>query len=274
MKIAISNIAWTAQDDEYMYKALKEEGVTGLEIAPTRIFEENPYECIDKAGEFAKDLKARFGLSIVSMQSIWYARSEKIWGSDLERRALIDYTKKAVLFAAAIGCKNLVFGCPKNRVKPEDGDLDVAVSFFKELGDFASAHGTVIAMEANPPIYNTNFLNTTAEAIDFIKLVNSDGFLLNLDYGTMIANEETIDCLKGNAHLIHHVHISEPGLKPIEDREGHRELLEFLMQNHYDGFVSIEMAKTNSCQDVLPILRYLSRMILGDGGGVSCHFPG
>lgn len=35
----------------------------------------------------------------------------------------------------------------------------------------------------------------------------------------MIYNQEDIDELVGNVGLINHVHISEPGLKPIESRK-------------------------------------------------------
>lgn len=56
---------------------------------------------------------------MISMQSIWYGRTEKLFGTEEERNLLLDYTKSAVDFAAAIGCKNLVFGCPKNRCIPE-----------------------------------------------------------------------------------------------------------------------------------------------------------
>lgn len=38
MKLSISNIAWSAEHDAAMYKFLQQEGFSGLEIAPTRIF--------------------------------------------------------------------------------------------------------------------------------------------------------------------------------------------------------------------------------------------
>jgi sugar phosphate isomerase/epimerase len=87
--------------------------------------------------------------------------------------------------------------------------------------------GTVIGMEANPPIYNTNYINDTLSALELIKEVNSEGFKLNLDIGTMIENKEPVDELVGNVNMINHVHISEPNLKPIEKMTLHRELKNF-----------------------------------------------
>ena len=61
----------------------------------------------------------------------------------------------------------------------------------------------------------------------------------------MIENKEDVSVLSGNVHLIQHVHISEPGLAPIKERALHRELKELLAEGGYQGFVSIEMARTD-----------------------------
>lgn len=112
-------------------------------------------------------------------------------------------------------------------------------------------------MEANPPIYNTNFINGTAEAVQLIKEVDSVGFKLNLDVGTMIYNQENIDILKGNVRLINHIHISEPGLKPIAKRPIHGELYKLLKEEGYNGYVSIEMGKNEAISEIEKILDYV-----------------
>lgn len=257
MKLSISNIAWKNEDDDYVYGLMKKYGFTGLEIAPTRIFPESPYEDLQQAEAWAGGLLGKYGLVIPSMQSIWYGRQENIFGSNDERQALIDYTKKAIDFAESIKCKNLVFGCPRNRNLPEGADETIAVGFFRELGEYAAAHNTVIGMEANPPMYNTNFVNDTVSAIKLIRQVDSIGFKLNLDYGTIIAMDETIDILEGQYNIINHVHISEPGLKAIEKRNMHKELIEELVSNNYQGYVSIEMGNNNGLERVEDAMKYL-----------------
>ena len=244
MQLSISNIAWPAENDRQVYAFMKKYGFRGLEIAPTRIFPERPYDKTVEAEEWSHALKNEHGFSIPSMQSIWYGRQEKIFGTAEERRTLLEYTKKAIDFAVAIECRNLVFGCPRNRNLPEAADEDIGIEFFRELGEYARSKGTVIGMEANPPIYNTNYINDTESALALIEKVDSKGLRLNLDIGTMIQNEENVGELAGSVHLINHVHISEPGLKPIEEREIHSELKALLEGEGYDGFVSIEMGKT------------------------------
>ena len=255
MKLAISNIGWAAEWDEKIYSAMEQYDYMGLEIAPTRIFPEQPYEDLERVKMWYEMIHPRF--VIPSMHSIWYGHTEKIFGSNEERKILLDYTKKAIDFAEIIECKNLVFGCPKNRNLPKGIDRKIAVSFFEELGDYACAHHTIIGVEANPPIYNTNFLNTTKEALDFIDDVRSDGLKLNLDIGTMIENGEDISCLLGREDKINHVHISEPGLKKIERRSIHATLAAFLRECGYEGYISIEMGKQDSVDTVIEVMKYV-----------------
>ena len=251
MKLAISNIAWTAQEDEAVYALMKTYGYTGLEIAPTRFFENDPYENPERVQNWRAEFGASTGFDIPSMQSIWFGRTEKLFADAQQRRVLLEYTKKAVDFASIIRCANLVFGSPKNRALPDRADRAVwqqGICFFQEIGAYASARQTVVGMEANPAIYNTNYINTTREACALIREVSSDGFRLNLDTGTMLENQEPVEVLEGSAGLIHHVHISEPFLKPVAtDRDRrlfHGELAAFLRENNYQGYVSVEMGKT------------------------------
>lgn len=247
MKLSISNIGWKKENDDEIYEMMKMKGFTGLEIAPTRIFPEKPYDKLEEAVKWGNNLKNDYGFCIPSMQSIWYGKSELIFGTEDERETLIEYTKKAIDFASIIGCKNLVFGCPRNRNMPENADEAIAIEFFKTLGDYAFSKGTIIGMEANPPIYNTNYINYTSEAIELIEKVNSEGFRLNLDMGTVVYLEENLDVLDGHYDLVNHVHISEPGLKPVEKRICHNVLSEILKTNAYQGYVSIEMG---ACEDI------------------------
>lgn len=260
MRLSISNIGWTEENDLSIYDLMKSTGFEGLEIAPTRIFPDKPYERLDEAFEWKRRLTNDTGFVVPSMQSIWYGRDEKIFGSEEERNKLIEYTKKAIDFASVIGCGNLVFGCPRNRNIIEEYKPDIAINFFKKIGDYAADKGTIIGMEANPPIYNTNFINNTLSALEFIEQVNSKGFRLNFDLGTVIYNEEDIKEIIGKVKLINHVHISEPGLKPIEKRHIHKELYSLLMNENYTGFISVEMGKTDNMDVIKDVMMYVKEI--------------
>lgn len=260
MKLSISNIAWDKEKDKEVYGLMRKYGFDGLEIAPTRIFPEKPYDNLEKAEKWHKKLFEEYGFFVSSMQSIWFGRQEKIFGSEEERSILFDYTKKSIDFASAIKCHNLVFGCPGNRKFYDGADLNVAVSFFHDLGEYALSKGTVIGMEANPAIYNTNYINETAAAIELIGKAGSGGFRLNLDAGTMLCNQENISILEGRTSLISHVHISEPGLKAVCERKLHKELAVLLKAEEYDGFVSIEMEKQDDLYVVEKTMAYVKEI--------------
>lgn len=257
MKLAISNIAWSAEQDEMMYEKMAELGFTGLEIAPTRIFPEQPYDHLEEAARWREELHRRYGFEIPSMQSIWYGRKESIFGTSEEREALRVYTYRAINFSATIGCRNLVFGCPKNRCVPEGTNPDTAISFFREIAEYAVSKNVVIGIEANPPIYHTNYINTTRQALELIEKVASPGFRLNLDVGTMLYNQEMVPDLSGKVRYISHVHMSEPMLAPIEHHKLHCELMKHLSAEKYDGFVSIEMGRDVSEKSIFTIMNYV-----------------
>lgn len=258
MKLSISNIAWAAESDTEMYSFLQESGFNGLEIAPTRIYPEAPYDKLSEAKDWAALLKENHGMVIPSMQSIWYGHTEKIFGDKKDRQILIDYTKKAVDFAEAIGCGNLVFGNPKNRdAEDVSSIMPIATDFFKEIGDYAAEHNTVIALEPNPTIYNTRFMNYTEQAVEMAYKTASEGIKVNVDLGTIIYNEEDINYLKQIPEYINHVHISEPGLNLIEARDLHNKLFGVLNDIAYARFVSIEMGNKGDLQKVMDICNYV-----------------
>lgn len=255
MKLSVSNIAWSKDDDEMMYAFLKKSNFSGLEIAPTRIFETEPYENLNDAIFFKNNLLEKYSLEISSMQSICFGRNEAIFGQESERNSIKEYLKLSIDFANAINCENLVFGCPKNRIIGENQE-EIATSFFSELALYAFEKNTNLAMEANPEIYGTNFLNTTQQAIDFVKKTNQKGLKINLDLGTIIHNNEDLDVIFNNIDLINHIHISEPYLETIQEKPIHNELAKILKSTNYKHYVSIEMKNLNDVKNLKEVINY------------------
>ena len=266
LKLAISNIAWDKADDEAVYAAMQQNGFTGLEIAPTRIFPEYPYENLTGAALFGGYLLNRWGFHVPSMQSIWYGQTGNIF-DPVQAEELLDYTAEAFQFAHTINCPSLVFGCPKNRMRPLGADharLDPphtaaeGDAFFAKAGALASHYDVVLAIEANPPVY-TNYLNNTADAFAMVKRLQSPGLAVNLDLSTMISNGERLRDFVDDIKYVSHVHISEPGLEPIVPRQEHKELAMLLKAVGYSGDVSIEMKRTD-VETVRKTLAYIAEV--------------
>ena len=51
----------------------------------------------DSLNSILEELKKNEGFIVPSMQSIWFGRQEKVFGTAEERQILVDYTKKAIL---------------------------------------------------------------------------------------------------------------------------------------------------------------------------------
>ena len=256
--LSASNIGWPKEYDEAVYAALQAAGFAGVEIAPTRIFPAPPYDNLSAAVLFGGYLHQKYGLAVPSMQSIWYGRTGNIFVPE-EAEALLAYTEEAFAFAHALHCPSLVFGCPKNRRRPEGADPAAAEAFFDKAGRLAMRYGVRLALEANSPRY-TNYLNTTAEVFALVKKLGNPGLAVNLDLGAILDNGERLRDFAADLSWVSHVHISEPGLAPIQPRPEQEELALMLGAAGYRGFVSIEMGAGETDAPVLSAMQRIAEV--------------
>lgn len=249
-KLAISNIAWDETEAAEMYTILQRCGLA-VEIAPPKVFEGYPNYKIMQVQQFKQHLNETYGIPIISLQSILFGLSAELFKSKEEYMLIKTQIQSAICCAQLLDCPNIVFGSPKNRNTYCEEDKQKGIDFFREIGQFAKQHNTVLAIEANPRIYGTNYINTTREAFELATVVDCDGFRVNVDFGTMIENDESLDILVENATYINHIHVSEPYLEAIKTRDLHKELAIILNKIGYEKYISIEMKK----QDLTTILK-------------------
>ncbi len=242
-QLAISNIAWQKDDDETVYAAMQQAGFTGLELAPTRIFSEAPYENLTSALLFGGYLKNRWGFSVPSLQSIWYGQKGNIFDpADTEH--LLDYTAQAFQFAHSLNCPSLVFGCPKNRMRPLGGQRCRRRGVLHAGGQpggavrrASGAGGQPADVHELPERHRRRLC--ARQAAGQPRAVGQSGPVHRAGAGRKL--QSFIDDMQ----YVSHVHISEPGLVPIERRPEHKELALLLGAVGYRGFVSVEMAHTD-----------------------------
>lgn len=259
-KLSASNIGWAKTDDARVLRRMKALGYKGLEVAPSRLFGDTPYTHRSSAAMLSIAMRKEFDFDIPSMQSIWFGMDGNLFLPE-DQAALLDKTNCAFKFAKAMQCRSLVFGCPRARNVPEGHNPEEADIFFRASARVAKSYGGKLAMEANPPIYNTNFLNTTKECFDYVKKLGEEGLSVNFDLGTVIYNEENLADFEADFGLVSHVHISEPYLAPIQERPIHRELADMLKRIGYTGFVSVEM-KCADYETVDKCLTYVAEVFL------------
>ena len=246
MKLAVSNIAWPADQDAAVARLLKSLGVGGIEVAPTKLFPK-PLEATPADITAVRHFWELHGIEIVAAQSLLFGRPDlTLFDSEEARRETHAYLAHLIQVCAKLGAQSLVFGSPKNRrlgTTPRDEAFRTAVEFFDDLADIAQAEGTCIVFEANPPQYGADFVTTAGEAIDLVSEVNHPGFRLHLDTACMTLARDPLPATFAAFPLLRHFHVSAPNLEAPSRADGvdHAAFAEQLRTCGYEGWVSLEM---------------------------------
>jgi sugar phosphate isomerase/epimerase len=272
-RLSASNIAWDPKDDDAVAAILRAHAFTGVEVAPTKRWE-SPIEATKKDIAAYRAEWQKRGLSIVAMQALLFGRADlQLFGSTTVRRALREYMMALIEMAHGLGAHALVFGSPKNRKrgKMPIGDAnEIACEFFRELGAVAASRGCVICIEPNPPSYDCDFINTTAEAVALCEAIASRGVKVNGDLGAIVTmGEDPAATLAAANGWLGHFHASEPSLAEVTDGIQHARAATALVAAKFTGWISIEMRAAPEGPAVDAIARAAGRVsrIYGTGPG-------
>ncbi|WP_283743914.1 TIM barrel protein [Sideroxydans sp. CL21] len=262
MRLAISNIAWDTSEDEDIAKLLNRYGVDAIDIAPGKYFPE-PAKATDEEILRAKRWWTERGIEITGMQALLFGTAGlNVFGSSEVQDTMLQHLTAVCRIGAGVGATRLVFGSPKNRDRnglSDDQVMEIAIPFFRRLGDIAQSYGVVICLEPNPPCYGANFMTTSAETADVVRQVAHAAIRMQLDTGALTINgEEPAAVLQNSVMLIGHIHASEPDLVPLGDGgTDHANVAECLKSLLPDHIVSIEMLATKNESHLVSIERAL-----------------
>lgn len=256
MKLVVSNIAWTNEEEATVAEKLQSLGIKYVEIAPTKKWHD-PTKAHAKGIADYKLFWQAYGIEIVAFQSMLFNRPDlKIFESEEKRRETLEYLKEFTRLASDFGAGVMVFGSPKNRQR---GELDnksaqkIAINFFKKIGVIAEKLGIKFCIEPNPTAYACDFVVNTKEGIELVNMVGSLGFGLHLDIaGMTLAGDDIEASIRAASPFLEHFHISSPYLEQVDDRDDvqHRAAAATLKEVGYKGFVSIEMRPGENGENV------------------------
>jgi sugar phosphate isomerase/epimerase len=272
MRLAVSNIAWPAGADAEAAVLLREQGADGVELALTKVWPEPLKASAEEVARCCGWWEAR-GLPVVALQALLFGKPDlTIFGTPTARQATLAYLQGLIGQAARLGARALVFGSPGNR---KCGSLDpeaareVAVPFFRALGETAQAHAVFFCIEPNPKDYGCDFATTVAEAVDLVDAVGSEGFGLHLDTGGMTLAGEGAAQVAAVASRCRHFHISTPFLEGVPGGGvDHAAFAAALRAQGYRGWVSVEMSEARlrpTWQDGVRQALVFARATYGDG---------
>jgi sugar phosphate isomerase/epimerase len=249
MKFAICNEifqGWTI-DKTLAYAA--KVGYAGVEIAPftlansvTQIPKEERHRIRDTAG--------RHGIEIAGIHWV-LVKPEGLYMNHPDRAVrerTAHYFCDLVDFCADVGGRVMVVGSPKQRnimpgVSAEQA-TDWAAATFRSAVALAEGRGVTICFEPLAPA-ETNFINTAADAIQFVQRLKSRSFNIILDVKAMSSETKPIpQIIRESSPHFAHFHANDSNLKgPGFGAVDFKPIAAALKEVGYQGFVSVEVFK-------------------------------
>lgn len=274
MKFAIchelfENVRWPDQ-----CKLIAEAGYTGIEVAPFTISENLssvPEEIFDQMRSDAEG----HGLEVIGLH--WMlAKTKGLYLTSPDaavRRATADYLKLLARVCARLGGKVLVFGSPQQRsLLPgvtNQQAMEYAAEVFREAMPVYAEHSVELCME---PLTSkeTDFINTCAQAVDLMKLVDHPAFRLHQDVKAMLgAESDSIPSLIAKyREICGHFHVNDSNLLgPGMGETDYHPILKALLDVDYQGWVSVEVFdyRPGAMHIATESLRYM-RQVLSELG--------
>lgn len=258
-KLAISNIAWAVEQEARVFKILRKNGITGIEIAPTKVWP-NWQGITEVAVTNLRKRLAQEGFSVPSLQAILFGKADILLFGDKRSTnyKLEEHIKFVADIAAMLGASKLVFGAPlirdPGKLAPDEA-WNTAIQIFSRLGQICSERGVQLCLEANPEAYGCKFITKFVEAAELVRCVASVGFGLHLDTGCSHIANEPIESFEALVPEIDHFHASEPNLNSFDiTNVDHQRFGELLDTTCYKGWISLEM-RANGIDDCAHIDR-------------------
>lgn len=238
MNLALSNLAWDFKDNDVIFNKLKEKNILQIEGVLSKIDNWNDLNKF-KIIEFKKTLN-KFGIKIKTIQSIFYnVTCNGIGDTDV----IINHIKKLITYCELLNVDIMVFGSPNLRV----GDIDEAViNSFQLIDELLSKTNIEISIEPNSKIYGGNYFYSLNEIVNFINTNNFKKIKTMVDTHNLVLEGycPSEQFIKYKSY-INHIHISEPGLKPISDIETHIKFCNTLKQYNYNKTITYEVNQLN-----------------------------
>ena len=247
MKLAVCNETFQDWPLDRAFGFAAECGYTGIEIAPFTVADYVTDVPPVKRAEIAR-LAETAGLEVVGLHWL-LAKTEgfHVTSPDREvRRRTAAYLGELARCCADVGGKLMVFGSPQQRkllpgVTRDEG-MQYAAEVFSTVLPLLDQTDVVLALEPLGP-EETNFLVTTADAVELVEAIGSPQVRLHLDCKAMATEPVPIpELIHQNRQLLAHFHANDPNRQgPGFGGLDFEPILRALGEIDYVGWVSVEV---------------------------------
>lgn len=248
MKFALCHELYEGMAWDEQCRLMAEAGYRGIEVAPFTI-SANLAEVTDDVYESMRATASRHGLEVIGLHWLLAKTSGlHLTSPDAAvRTATADYLGLLARVCAKLGGRVLVFGSPLQRnllpgVTLADAMTYAADVFRTAMPEFAK-HNVVLCLEPLTP-RETNFINTCAQAVELIQMVNHPAMKLHQDVKAMLgAEQESIpQLIQKYREICGHFHVNDSNLLgPGMGETDYHPILKALIESGYSGWVSVEV---------------------------------
>lgn len=248
MKFAICQELYEDWDWERQCRFSAELGYTGLELAPFTLADRISGVSGPQREELRK-VAEDHGLQIIGLHWL-LAKTEglHLTTADIEVRcATSNYLIELGEACADLGGDLMVFGSPFQRNLEEgvtqDQAYENAAEVFRAAMPRLAARNVRICME---PLTSkeTNFVNTCADAVRLMEMVDHPLFVLHQDVKAMLGAESDPlpELIHRYADRVGHFHVNDTNLLgPGMGETEYKPILKALVESGYSGWVSVEV---------------------------------
>lgn len=268
MKFAICNEIfqnWTLED---IFAYAAKVGYDAVEIAPFTIAKHVTDIPATKRTEI-REAARRAGIAISGIHWV-LVQTEGMYLTHPDpatRSRTAKYFCDLVDFCGDIGGTTIVVGSPKQRNITEgvtrSQAWEWATGVFRDAVMKAEERGVTICFEPLAPA-ETNFINTTAEAIEFVQQLRTPHFKIILDVKAMCSEAKPIpQIIHDSAGHFAYFHANDRNLKgPGFGDVDFRPIAAALKESRYDGYVSVEVFNFDEGPEVIATksIEYLKRI--------------
>ena len=190
----------------------------------------------------------KHGIKCLSANGFIPARI-RLTGPDVDDAVTLKYLEESFEKLSVLGLKSVIFGSGGARNIPEGFSREEAkaqiVHFLRDLvAPLAEKHGVIVGIEELND-KESNVLNTCAEAMEYVREVNSPYIKLLVDLYHVLLMNESVESLADYKGDISHVHIASPSqnrhVPSPTDPEDYEEFFRVLKAAEYEsGAISLE----------------------------------
>lgn len=263
MKFAICQELFEGWEWERQCEFIAKTGYTGIEVAPFAIADDVAAVTAEQLGSM-REVADSYGLQVIGLHWL-LAKTEGLHltsTSEAVREATARYLAHLAWMCDELGGDLMVFGSPHQRnisekISKKNGMANAADVFARAF-DLMGDRAVRICME---PLTEkeTDFINTCAEAVELIELVDDARFVLHQDVKAMLgAESDSVPVLIDRYRSVTgHFHVNDSNLLgPGMGDTDYEPILAALLEANYDGWVSVEVF------DYSPGCEYIARTSL------------